>query len=340
MSDAEDSEKGDETPHNVPKELGTNKFIQFYKKKKIKENEPETAKSFREVFFRLEEWFETQEDIEHWDDFEEWHIPDFVQHLKDDNLHGLTIQRYLDKVSGFAQWDDREEISEELRGYKFTKKTLQEEKTGDAVKYLEIPEYKRIVDACNSTVEELIIRSLWECGLRRSELAEMTIQRVKRDKQIYKVHTKKNDDSRDVPYSAELKPTLMEWLDYGERDKFGTAEDSNRLVINMHSAEVTPGWINDVVRRVSDRAGVSEVYAQDAKDRDLHFPTARHFRNSYATHRVANGMSLEKLKELMGHHSVEVTSKYVGVKTEQLREDNERYRPKTYDVSSEFARKL
>lgn len=339
MSDTKDGEK-EETPHNVPKELETEKFLKFYNDKKFKENEPETAKNYREVFFRLEEWFESHEEIDSWEDFDEYNVAEFVEFLRNDGLFGLTIERYLDKVSGFAQSDDREAISEEIREYEFTSKTLQEEVTGDAVKYLEIPDYKKIVDACESTVEELIIRSLWETGVRRTELAELTIQRVKRDEQLYKVHTKKNDDTRKIPYSPELKPVLQEWLDYGGRDQYGTADNSNRLIINMHSGEVTGGWINDVVRRVSDRAGVGEVYTQDAKGRDLHFPTCRHFRNSYATHRVANGLSLEKLRELMGHHSVEVTSKYVGVKTDQLREDNERYRPKTYDVSDEVARNL
>lgn len=333
------SEEEENEPHNAPKELETVKFIKFYKKKKHKDQSPETAKNYREVFFRLEEWFEEQ-DIDGWEDFEAHQIADFVSRLREENISELTQQRYLQKISGFAQWDEREDIAEETRDYKFTNKTLQELKTGDSVKYLEIPQYKQIVNACESTLEELIIRSLWETGVRRAELADLTIQRVEREDQLYKVHTKKNDGTRGVPYSSELEPTLMDWLDYGDRDQFGTAGDSTKLIINMHSGNVTPGYINKIVRRVSDRAGVTEVYGQDAKDRNLHFPTARHFRNSYATHRVANGMSLEKLRKLMGHHDVSVTSKYVGVKTDQLREDNERYRPKSYDISNEVARNL
>ncbi|WP_193308982.1 tyrosine-type recombinase/integrase [Halorubrum halophilum] len=333
---------------NREKELVHDEFLEFYTDLKFNRPDKKTPSNFKETFHRLQEFMDSK-GLAEWGEFRDIHAKLFINWLREQGLHDTTIERHADKLTVFirdgepedeADTDDREEaIIKTLKGIDFSSQSLTEKFTGEETLWVSVDHYTQILEACETTREELIIRFLWETGVRRSELAELTIQRIDRDEQVIKVDNKKNDDSRTIPYSDEIKPVLREWLDYGGRDAYKPAKNSPYLIVTQHSEQVQPAYINDIVRRVADRSGVTVVYGQDAAGRDLSFPTAHHFRHAFATHRVANGMSLEILKELMGHHSVEVTSKYVGLKDETKKEANEKYRPKTFDRDTEIIRR-
>jgi len=300
-----------------------------------------TPVTYRETFIKLEEWMD-EEDVDSWRDLKPAHLSFFNEHLQEDRgLWGRTIDQHMNRLSTFFGDKDREDLVEKIRGFEKTDQNLYQKETGQEVLFVDIHDYAEILDACETTREELVIRTLWETGMRRSELAETTIQKIDRDKQVFNVDNKKNDKTRPIPYSAELKPVLREWLDYGGRSQYSKAEDSEYLIITQHSEQVQPAYINKIVRRVADRTDVSYSYAEDAKGRKQWFPTAHHFRHSYATYRVANGMDLKTLSKLMGHKGgVEQTAKYVGILEDGLREDNEKYRPKTRSAAQDLAENL
>jgi site-specific recombinase XerD len=334
---------------NEQKDLDTEEFASYYLDLKTNNPEKKTPSNYKETFHRLEDYME-QEDIE-WDDFGETHAKRFSLWLRDDEgLHSTTIQRHIDKISRFIRGgeepeyadttEEEEAIIKALKDINLDSSSLTQDLTGEETLWVETDEYVKMAEACESTREELIIRFLWETGVRRSELAELTIQRIDRDESIVYINNKKNDDTRDIPYSDEIKPILREWLDYGGRDSYKPANNSPYLIVSQQSEQVQGAFINEVVKRVSKRAGVSYVYGQDAAGRDLRFPTAHHFRHAYATHRVANGMNLEIVKKLMGHKSVTVTSKYVGLKSDVKKDANEKYRPKSYDRETELVRQI
>lgn len=334
---------------NQEKELIHDEFIEFYTNLEFSRPDKKTPSNFKETFHRLEEFMKS-DGIEEWDEFRCIHAKKFITWLREQGLHDTTIARHADKLTVFirdgkpkekADTDEREDaIIQTLKDIEFSTQSLTEKFTGEETLWVSVDDYIRITDACETTREELIIRFLWETGVRRSELAELTIQRINRDDQVIKVDNKKNEESRTIPYSDEIKPVLREWIDYGGRDAYKPAKNSQYLIVTQHSEQVQPAYINDIVRRVADRGDVTEIYGQDAAGRNLSYPTAHHFRHAYATHRVANGMSLEILKELMGHHSVEVTSKYVGLKDETKKEANEKHRPKSFDMTTEVARNI
>lgn len=314
-------------------------FEKYVSKEIPKDRQDSTANSFKDAFRKFTQFLHL-EGINSWESFEVEHIHKYVEFLREENYRDLTIDIHTSKLAKFADDSGRNDIAEELRSYKFDKTTLIEEETGKEVTYLTTEQYMKIVEACETTREELIIRCLWETGVRRSELAEMTRSRIDREDQIFRVINKKISGTRPVPYSSELKPVLSEWLDFGGREQYSTADESDRLLISMHDSKVRGKWINDKVREIADRTEVSYSYSKDAKNNNQNFPTAHDFRRSYATHRASSGLNLKKLSRMLGHKQVETTAKYVGVKTEDLKNDNERHRPKSYDVPTEFSRNI
>jgi len=315
---------------------------EFVKEVKSKnEGNANTEANYRQAFHILGEFTEWYDHADGWRDLQSVDMYDLVEYLREErNLNDTTIKQHSDNLAHFFNKSDKEDLAEVLRDHKYNTESLSEKFKGKETLWVEVPQYIAIVEACETTREELIIRMLWETGVRTAELSELTLQRIDRDEDVIRIRNKKSDGTRSIPYSSEIKPVLREWLDYGGRDAFKTAQNSPYLIVTQNSEQVQPNYINTIVRRVSDRSGVGEVYGEDAAGRDLHYPTAHHFRHAYATHRAAAGMNLEILRKLMGHHSVEVTSHYVGLKEETRKIQNEQARPKTYDRESEILRKL
>lgn len=333
----EEREKGIDDPY----------LREFYNDIKTDKRDKQTPHGYKETFIMLEEWME-ENDLSSWQDLLPPHISELKNYLEEDmGLYGSSADRHLDRIRLFFKSDivddadvDKQKCIDKIDGFSNTNIQYYQKKTGEEVLYIDLDEYIEILEACETLREKLIIQTLWETGLRRSELAETTLQKVHLDDMEITVDNKKNSKTRTVPYSAELQPTMREWMEYGGRDQYSKADDSSYLIITQHSKQVQPAYINKVVRRVADRTDVSYSYGTDAADRKLWFPTAHHFRNSYATHRASNGMNLKKLARLMGHKSTEQTARYVGVKGDDLREANEDYRPKTRDRARELAREF
>ena len=340
MSDDENKSRGSNEERK--KEIKDIEFREYHSDLSTNKKGKKTPVTYRETFIKLEEWMD-EKDIDSWRDLKPAHLSFFNEHLQENRgLWGRTIDQHMNRLSTFFGDKDRDELVEKIREFEKTDQNLYQKETGQEVLFVDIHEYAKIIDACETTREEIIIRTLWETGMRRSELAETTIEnKINREKQVFYVDNKKNNKTRTIPYSSELKPVLREWIDYGGREQYSKATESDYLIISQHSDQVQPAFINTIVRRVADRAGVSYSYAEDAKNRKQWFPTAHHFRHSYATYRVANGMDLKTLSKLMGHKGgVEQTAKYVGILEDGLREDNERYRPKTRSAAQDFAENI
>lgn len=303
------------------------------------EGNSNTEANYRQAVHILTEFVEGYNHADDWKALESVDMYDLVEYLREErNLNDTTIKQHADNLAHLFDEVDESDLADVLRDHSFKNENLAEKFKGKETLWVEVPQYVTIVEACETTREELTIRMLWETGIRTAELSELTLQRIDRDEEVIRVRNKKSDGVRTIPYSSEIKPILREWLDYGGRDAFKTAENSPYLIVTQNSEQVQPNYINTIVRRVSDRSGVGEVYGQDAAGRDLHFPTAHHFRHAFATHRAANGMNLEILRDLMGHHSVEVTSHYVGLKPDVKKTQNEQARPKAFDMDSEKLR--
>ncbi|WP_276278470.1 site-specific integrase [Haloarcula regularis] len=172
----------------------------YYKDLKSDRPDKDTAGIYRETFIYLEEWIQDKNSIDSWRDLQPEHLSLFRSHLKDDEgLSGLTRKQHFQRLrSFFRDQDDTEELVEKINGWKFERQTLEAKETNNEVNFLTIPEYQKIVDACQSTREELIIRGLWELGIRRAEFAELKIDHLNRDIQTVDVDNKELEDPRDT----------------------------------------------------------------------------------------------------------------------------------------------
>ncbi len=160
-------------------------------------------------------------------------------------------------------------------------------------------EVKTILDSPINLKHRAMLSLIYACGLRRSELLNLTLKDVLSDRHLLFIRQSKGKKDRMLPISDKLismlreyyrayKPTI--WLFEGQNPGEQYSERSIQLVLNQ-----------------------ALVKAKINKPVTLHW-----LRHSYATHLLENGTDLRYIQELLGHSSSKTTEIYTHVSTHSI----------------------
>jgi integrase/recombinase XerD len=164
-----------------------------------------------------------------------------------------------------------------------------------------------------------ILELFYACGLRASELAELTLEDLHFDLSIIRVIGKGNKE-RVVPiggpaqaalqrYMTQLRPQLMAV----KTTRVKAA--ANRVFVSRSGGPVTRIVLWQFVRRMARRAGI----------RAIHPHTLRH---TFATHLLSGGADLRVVQELLGHSNVATTQIYTHVDADRLKQVHRKHHPR------------
>lgn len=169
----------------------------------------------------------------------------------------------------------------------------------------------------------LMLSILWECGLRRKELAQLDTDDIYlQERRIHvpavKWRRSHDPERRDVYFSESLKTNLNIWKNV-KRKTYSGHDDSDALFLADHGpnkGRIVPDRVNKVVKLAAENAGVQEDLYQDKNDETRHRITAHSYRHAFAFESLAGedregGMDIWALAQAMGHSAVEVTEKYL-----------------------------
>lgn len=164
--------------------------------------------------------------------------------------------------------------------------------------------------------DQLIIRTLWQTGMRCGELCGLVLGDIDREEREITIRAEnaKNDVKRVVVYQPSLDGLLAEWLDGAERARFWPDEpDSNGshpLLLGDKGSQrgMRKKDVNGVVKTAAERIGIQEVLYPDAQGRDRAKVTAHSLRHGFATHMLHEEQAgIYEVSHILGHSSVEVT---------------------------------
>lgn len=163
---------------------------------------------------------------------------------------------------------------------------------------------------------KLVLRMLYETGMRRSELASLTVQDVNLSKLTIKV-LGKGSKERIIPIENELAHNISQYLALrDEKMAEEKAADSRRLLINSKGRPVSDSKIYSIV----------EQYMPALSQADRVSPHV--FRHTFATHILSEGADINAVKELLGHSSLDSTEIYTHVSRERLKETYKHAHPR------------
>lgn len=165
--------------------------------------------------------------------------------------------------------------------------------------------------------DHVLLRTLYETGLRASELAALSVGDVLGDGLLF-VRRGKGGRDRYVPITQDLHALLCHWMD--RRRETGAGK---RLVlfVGTHGRGLSRRTIWSIVdrhaRAALGRALGIGVLARAGQPWQGHYPHL--LRASIATHWHQRGMPITAIAQMLGHADVATTAHYVAVDLEQLR---------------------
>ncbi len=171
--------------------------------------------------------------------------------------------------------------------------------------------------------DHVMIRLLYETGLRASELVRLSMGDILTDNMVY-VHQGKGRVDRYVPFSEEMGALIRQWLKIRIRTRPGKAQV---LFVTARGRPFRSGravW--EIVNRYARASmGVGCGYTRietTARQKPWtgHYPHL--LRSSFASHLLQNGCDLMAIAEMLGHRSVSTTARYLGIDLNFLRREH------------------
>jgi integrase/recombinase XerD len=162
-------------------------------------------------------------------------------------------------------------------------------------------EVRRLIDAAPTPRDRIFLQVAYGCGLRLSELIHLQVTDIDSARMVIHVRQGKGAKDRLVPLSPRLLQELRAyWRQYRPRPWLFPGDKPGQPISGSNMQR----RFGQLVQRV----GLT-------KHCSLH--TLRH---SYATHLLEAGVDLLTLKTLLGHKTLETTTRYLHVNTQRLQQ--------------------
>lgn len=168
-------------------------------------------------------------------------------------------------------------------------------------------EIEQLFTTATRLKERALLHLFYSCGLRRSEGEALNIADVRYKEQLLYVRAGKGAKRRVVPMTTTVAKDLETyWL--GERcgQTAKKVKDEEAFMLNRIGNRMSGTSHNDLFKTLAYRAGLSAEI------------TLHHLRHSIATHLLQSGMSLEYVRDFLGHYFLETTQLYARPSAEQL----------------------
>lgn len=162
----------------------------------------------------------------------------------------------------------------------------------------------------------LMLRMLYACGLRVSELTQSTAGHLDLEKGLLRV-LGKGGKTRLVPIDAATVSLLKTYCgDVRPLRASKSASQTDALFLTLAGRPYTRQAVWKALKRTALENGI----ASDLSPHSL--------RHAYATHCLENGMNLRTLQMLLGHSDISTTQIYTTVTNRHLRESLEKFHPR------------
>lgn len=165
-------------------------------------------------------------------------------------------------------------------------------------KVLSKEEVSSILNSARNIKHKLLLWMIYSCGLRRSEVTNIRLNDLDRDRSILHIRQGKGGIDRIVPVSVMVWEKIDEYLSGYRPVEF--------LFEGQAGGRYSTESVYRVFKDAMQRAGIK-------KDIGVHS-----LRHSYATHLHEKGLDIRYIQELLGHKSTRTTEIYTHVSRRNL----------------------
>lgn len=231
--------------------------------------------------------------------------------IKREQLSSNTKHLILACIRKFLDYHKRYDLAKELRQIKIKIQTNEPVQiTNDEAQSL----IKQKVTTQPQLNERntLLVKLLFDSGMRRSEVTSLTFEIFKNidpDEENHMIIVKgKGDKQRKILIPMKW---IQEYLDFAEKYGIDISDEKQPLFQSERTGEsIKPITVTHIISQLAEEGNV--VY-------NKHVISPHKLRSTYATNLHADGEDVLKIKDLLGHASLNTTKRYVSISNEELK---------------------
>ena len=233
------------------------------------------------------------------------HILDFYEYLQTRPLKRRTgalseamINHYVFSLKTFFSWlEQTQQIKyNPISNIKFKRPQ------GNPREPLSQKEINQLFENTTTAKETAILHLFYSCGLRRTEAENLNTSDIHFSKNLLYVREGKGAKRRVIPMNEKVKKELENYYN-NERTKI----NEEAFILNRTNERMRGDSYNRVLKEIIKRAEIEKQI------------TLHHLRHSIATHLLENGLSIEFVRDFLGHSHLEATQIYAKVRAKQLK---------------------
>lgn len=165
-------------------------------------------------------------------------------------------------------------------------------------------EILQLFEMALNSKEIAILHLFYSCGLRRTEAENINTADMHFTKNLLYVREGKGSKRRVIPITEKVKKELQQY--YNTEIKTNAVKDLEAFMLNTNLTRMKGDQYNKMLKQILQRTEIS-------KEITLH-----HLRHSIATHLLENGLSIEFVRDFLGHSQLETTQIYAKVKASKI----------------------
>ena len=163
--------------------------------------------------------------------------------------------------------------------------------------------------------DRAILETFYSCGLRISELPQLLMLQVVKEKSFLKIRGKRSKE-RLVPLGSYAIDAIHAYLQVDRPQLLSKAAEP-WLFLNERGAQMSRQTVYTLVKKYVQRAGLSSSV------------TPHTLRHSFATHLLEGDAGVREVQELLGHDNIATTQIYTHVSRDRLRAHFDTYHPRS-----------
>ena len=243
------------------------------------------------------------------------HIQDYFSDRQKNNIGSSTQARILTCLHSFYQYLLANQLIKNDPTEKFSHPKLEKK----LPVFLNIQEVEKLLEAPSSSSlfgqrDRAMLELLYSCGLRVSELINLSYHNINLKEEFIRIHGKGNKE-RVLPMGEMAIDYLMKYETNARPVLLKNGQSDSYFLSNRGSAMSRQNFFY-IIKAYANQVGIDK-------------PLSPHsLRHAFATHLVQKGADLRSVQLMLGHSDISSTQLYTHIQNAQLKAQHARHHPR------------